>query len=558
MDKNLYSKTTVKVQKRSGFDKSHQNLFTATVGTLVPILVDELVPNSTVDLEAAISAQLPPLASDTFMRCKLKYASFFVPTRLLVYGYERWLTGSDKANYVEDVAADKRIQMPNIGFDFTPSGTEVITHLAPGSLADYLGAKFKNTTLANLKQDGQGNVVKLSALPFLAYHRIYDDWFRNSLVQKPVFTSPSLATAADYTTYKFKNSKFVAPTGATKNNVASTSEDCVLNDGVRITDLRQANFDIDLFTSAAPNAENGSPAKVTLNDISGTTGSFTIAALRSANSMQQFLERNNIAGNRMVDYVKAQYGANLSDAVAQRPILLGSGEFDVYSKGIYQTANSATADVSSNPFSQTSGAKFGSAFAEGKDKLAKFTTQEPGYLMVLAWLSPHVTYATGVSPYLMRYRKNDSQAEMANPILQNVGNEPIMTSAIQDSMATVGGDNILFGYGDRYCTWKDKFDECHGLLRDGESLQSFALQRSFSDPREITRVGTSFLQIPIGYLDQVFASTDAASGFDYWCDTYFNYKVSMPLARYSVPSLQDPAAEHGEDIVVNRGGTQLT
>lgn len=72
MDKNLYSKTTVKVQKRSGFDKSHQNLFTAKVGTLVPILVDELIPNSTVDLEAAISAQLPPLASDTFMRCKLK------------------------------------------------------------------------------------------------------------------------------------------------------------------------------------------------------------------------------------------------------------------------------------------------------------------------------------------------------------------------------------------------------------------------------------------------------------------------------------------------------
>ena len=69
MDKNLYEKTTVKVQKKSGFDKSHQNLFTGRVGTLVPILVDELIPNTSVDLEAAISAQLPPLASDTFMRC---------------------------------------------------------------------------------------------------------------------------------------------------------------------------------------------------------------------------------------------------------------------------------------------------------------------------------------------------------------------------------------------------------------------------------------------------------------------------------------------------------
>lgn len=89
MDKNLYSTAAVQVQKKSGFDKSHQNLFTGTTGTIVPIMVDELMPNSTVDLKAAITAQLPPLASDTFMRCKLKYASFFVPTRLLVAGYER-------------------------------------------------------------------------------------------------------------------------------------------------------------------------------------------------------------------------------------------------------------------------------------------------------------------------------------------------------------------------------------------------------------------------------------------------------------------------------------
>ena len=67
-----YDKVPVKVQKKSGFDKSFQNLFTSKVGTITPILVDELIPNSTVHLKAAITAALPPLASDTFMRCKLK------------------------------------------------------------------------------------------------------------------------------------------------------------------------------------------------------------------------------------------------------------------------------------------------------------------------------------------------------------------------------------------------------------------------------------------------------------------------------------------------------
>ena len=97
MDRNLYDKQTVMVQKKSGFDKSFQNLFTAKVGTIVPILTDELIPNTTVNLKAAISAQLPPLASDTFMRCKLKYAAFFVPTRLLMNRYEEWLTDAPTA-----------------------------------------------------------------------------------------------------------------------------------------------------------------------------------------------------------------------------------------------------------------------------------------------------------------------------------------------------------------------------------------------------------------------------------------------------------------------------
>ena len=553
MDKNLYEKTVVNVQKRSGFDKSHQNLFTANVGTIIPIMCDELIPNTTVDLKAAISAQLPPLASDTFMRCKLKYASFFVPTRLLVSGYERWLTGSDKADSTID--SDKRVQMPLLDVDFTNGNVAADKHLEPGSLADYLGAKFKRTTLTQFRTD-KNTKVTLSALPFLAYHRIYDDWFRNSLVQKPVFVDSTYATASDYSTYIFKNSKFVCPTTAS-HSVNSQSNDAILGDGVRITDLRQANFDIDMFSAAYPQAQQGAP--VQLNIVTGSTGDyFSIASLRSANSLQQFLERNAICGSRMVDFVRGQYGAKLSDGVAQRAILLGSGDFDVYSKGIYQTANSDVTSISTNPFAQTSAAKFGSAYADGKDNLCKFTCQEPGYLMVVAWLSPHVTYATGVSPYLHRYVKVDSQSDMANPILQNVGNEALMVSQIQDSYNASGKTNIAFGYSDRYCTWKDKVDECHGQLRDGETLQSFALQRSFTSPSVPTKINSAFLEIPTNYLDQVFAVDASTSNVSYWCDTYFDYKVSMPLARYSVPSLQDPAAEHGETVVVERGGKRLS
>lgn len=64
---------------------------------------------------------------------------------------------------------------------------------------------------------------------------------------------------------------------------------------------------------------------------------FTIAALRAANSMQEFEEFNQLAGSRFQDQLRVRYGASLSDGVAQRCLFLGSGSFDVYSKGVYQT-----------------------------------------------------------------------------------------------------------------------------------------------------------------------------------------------------------------------------
>lgn len=555
-----YDKVPVKVQKKSGFDKSFQNLFTSKVGTLTPILVDELIPNSTVHLKAAITAALPPLASDTFMRCKLKYAAFFVPSRLLMKGYEKWLT-----NNTGDDAHKVRIPQMLFPSDTLNASTADaretrLKYLGPGSLADYLGFKALNSELIASTQPGETGYQKnimLNALPFLAYHKIYNDWFRNSLVQKDIYDEETTATV-----YTPASSLNVVPTITNEYTIICdmSDPDEMFADGVSPWSLRQANFGYDIYTTASPQAQNGKAQAVTMSTIEGKDG-FTISALRAANSMQQFLERNNLAGNRLVDFVKAQYGANLSDSIAQRPILLGKGDFDVYSKGIYQTTvNSVdTSYDSNNPFT-TVGTRYGSAYADGSDTLVEnFTAAEPGYLMVLAWLSPKVTYSTGVDPILTRYDTN-STSDMANPILQNVGNEPIFTSQLSMYSLFPGihssGDKI-FGYMERYGNWKDKQDEVHGILRDTSSLSSFALQRSFR--RDVQpKITSDFLKIPTSYLDQVAAVSTDISTYGYWADTYFDYKVSMPLAEYSVPSLQDPAYEHGVDVTIDKNGKSLS
>ena len=545
---NIYDKVPVKVQKKSGFDKSFQNLFTGKVGTIIPILTDELIPNTSVNLRMAISTQLPPLASDTFMRVKQKYAAFFVPTRILMAGYERWLTGNDQ-NDSQDY-----IMIPQ--FEFNPQTDKAV--YGNGSLLDYLGFKSGVTSFTSVP------AVQVNALPMLAYHRIYNDWFRNSLVQADILDD----SFDNATAFNVGTVNRVIPNSSSKSAYVFTpgSVNSSFQDGVKLYSLRQANFGSDLFTSCSPQAQNGEAQSVSFITASESEySSFTISALRAANSMQQFLERNNIAGNRLVDYVKAQYGANLGDAVAQRPILLGSGSFDVYSKGIYQTAGSVVEPDNNNPF-RTTGSRYGAAYVDGNDLVVRgFTAQEPGYLMVVTWLAPKVTYGTGVDPVLTRYLKSKSQADMANPILQNVGNEPIFARQLDANAmfaSSASGRDTVFGYNERYATWKDKQDEVHGILRDGDTLESFALQRTFGSagttPGTPVEIGTSFLQIPVTYLDQVSAVDGDVSNYGYWCDTYFDYKVSMPLARYSIPSLQDPAYEHGEDVVVDKAGTQLT
>lgn len=564
-------KVALNVTNRSGFDKSHRNLFTGKVGTLYPILTEEVLPNSTIHLSEAISAKLPPLASDTFMNVQLKTEAFFVPFRLLYGGFEDWLMETPLRT---PSGLTYNLKCPVLNVDSATSG----------SLIDFLGWK-NNGTLGSIDEN-------INIFPFLAYHRIYDDWYRNSRIQSPLFTKAgnlpgSTSSGDNYIYMSVANLPFVSISdqtvtgGSSSNNVfdgtktiPGTSPFCsgFFADGSYITDLRQRNFGLDYFTSAQPSAQlrnarsvvfevNGTPVSVVDGDSrevetfeynSGLQGSFTISSLRAQNSLQQFCERNNFSF-RASDYYYINYGSRLRSGLAQRAIFLGQQNLDVYTKTIAQSQfSSETQSVGSrNPF-ESVGAQYGNAYIQGSDNLiGDFTADEPGILMVMASLVPKVTYNTGMRRYFKHFVKPGSQTDLANAILQNVGNQPIHKYELTGDPI----DTAVFGYTDRYAEWMDHPDEIHGLLKDGEMLESFALQRSFASSSP--ELNGSFLEIPTDYLDQVAAVSVGVSGFNYWAEVYFNFKVVQPLNEYSIPSLQDPAYEHGHKIVVNKNGGSL-
>lgn len=504
----IFTSTKVDLPKRSGFDMSFENLLTLKCGTLVPVLCEELIPNETVRLGHLSQVTLPPMATNFYGRVDLRLEAFFVPMRILWGGWQNFFTMPFNNPYSPSVVRPATTPAASI------SSTNTATYLVAGTLADYLGYKLDTSF--------EDSVVIRNILPFVAYHRIYDEWYRNKLVQKPLFVNTVTGASSPL------NSVSLLPW----SQATSVSSDA-LGDGLSVFALRQRNWAKDYFTTAAlfPQSSGdvlGSSVQMTVSD---NSAQLSIPALRNANVLQRWMDRNNIAGQEYADQIKAHYGVMPSDATINRPLFLGSDIVGVYNRSVYSTAQIPSTNAMRNPFAGNVGSMGASSqgFKDGY-LVNGFRTTEHGYLMVLASLVPHAYYSTGTRRQLLHSKRGD----FAVPLLQGLGEQPIYRSELNGT--TLDTQNI-FGYQQQYAEYKYHDDEVHGLLRDGQSLEAFSLQRSFSQLSPA--LSSSFLEIPETYLDQVQAVSTSASGYNAWLDIYFNFKKVSPLSEYVIPTLGD-------------------
>lgn len=528
--RDFFQKTPVKIPNKSGFDLSHENMLTLDCGTLVPVMTDLLIPGDKVSLGSAFEVQLPPMATDFYGRVRLKMEAFFVPCRLLYGGWQKFMTSPTGSTPLGSTTAS------SLPYVTVPASSASV--LNRGSLADYLG--YKGTINTNQRIN---NVLR-----FFAYHKIYDDWYRDSRIQKPVFAEALGSTDSQYTA---SNLPFLRVVSSPSLPYSS----CVLADGVSLFGLRQRNWARDYFTNATPLPQAGTGASLSFN-VTDSSGEFSIASLRAANALQQWLERNNVAGNRYADQIRAHFGVMPSDAVNQRAVYLGSSSSVIYNHSVYQTNNpdgaSGAAD-SRNPFFSV-GSKFASPVGSDKNSLVgSFEATEFGYFMVIASIVPDAIYSTGINRDFFRSQIGD----FAFPLLQGVGDQPIYKA----ELANVGvdgntmADMATFGYTQRFSEYKFMEDEVHGGLCDGQNLSAFALKRGFGSITSVN-LGSDFLQIPRNFLDDVAASdSDVLSNYGAWADIFFQYRKVSVLSAYTIPTLGDPQNTHTE--VIPNGGRRL-
>lgn len=537
----------VNVNNVSGHYMGHRNSLTAKCGTLVPILTEEVCPNTRCHLKTSFSVKLPPLASETFANIDYRIEAFFVPHRLLVRGFDRIIAGYNKISVGSNSGSFRwAIPVVNLAPTSAQQATSLNAFFAPGSLADYLG--FRSTKGFAF---ASGASYRISPLPFLAYHLIWDHWYRNKLVQLPVFQPNSNVTPSNSL---FSLNSVYTPSNYLITETSGESPAVKSYDNTSLFSLRQRNFDADYFTTATLSPQLGSANSVSITVDTQSVGTMSISSLRAANSLQQFAERNNLCGVDDVNYYKAMYGAHLDYGVAQHPVCLGSASVPVYVNGVFQNGENTLAG--NNPFMSVA-TQYGSATSASTEVIIKdFTAQEFGYIMVLGSLVPRVSYSSGIRRYLYHHIGSDNYigADFANPLLQNVGPQPIYREelASSDLLNSTG----VFGYQQRFAEWITHPDEVHGEFLDGRSLDSFVLQRSFEETQAAPiGINSSFLQIPTNYLDQIFAaSSELYGGFSYWVDMLHSWKISSPIADFVLPSLQDPAYEHGHSVTIQKNG----
>ena len=151
--------------RRAKFQRDFNLLTTMNEGDLVPIYLDEVLPADTfkINLNALVRMATPlyPVMDNAYM----DFYFFFVPARLLWKHFQNLMGQNDNTFWAETTEYT------------TPVTTAPEGGWNVGTLADYFGIP---TGVSGLK---------VNSLPFRAYTKVWNEWFRDENLQQPVTQS---------------------------------------------------------------------------------------------------------------------------------------------------------------------------------------------------------------------------------------------------------------------------------------------------------------------------------------------------------------------------------
>lgn len=489
---------------RSSFNRSHGLKTTFNAGDLIPVFIDEALPGDTLSLNptmfARLNTPLYPLMDNMFLDVHF----FSVPLRLVWDNFRKFMGEQADPGDSTDYTVPKLVSNT---FD-------------EGSLADYFGLPTKKAGMTP------------SALPFRAYNRIYNEWYRDQNLVDAAFTKTADSDdgAANYEIRKRgkrhdyftsslpwlqKGDAIDIPLGTS----APVKVDGASTDGIGIS---TTSGDRVLYENDGANEirydATTAPDTVLTADLTNATAA-TVNELRRAFQIQKLLERDARSGTRYAEIVKAHFGVDFLD-VTYRPEFLGGTSSPVNFESVPMTGNTAGSQATGDL------AAAGTVTCQGGGFTKSFT--EHCIVMGIASVRADLTYQQGID----RMWSRETRYDFYFPALAHIGEQAVLNKEIYYN--NDADDDGVFGYQERWAEYRYKPSKVTGLMRSNaaQSLDAWHLSQEFGSRPALNQ--TFIEEAPP--IDRVVAFTDEP---DFHMDCYFNYTCARPMPLFSVPGLID-------------------
>lgn len=514
----------VKVPKRNRFDLSHDFKASGKMGRLIPVLAVDCIPGDSFAIGINSAFRFLPLVADVMHKVKVKTSFFFVPNRILCPTWEKFI--------LADEAGEETIAVPTITW-------QPIDQFAAFTVGGYMG-------LPGLP--GGVNSIEVSAYPFAAYERIYQEYYR------PQQLEPSLLqdlTPGNTNTWasdiaeggpKFNNwalDYFTAaqpyPQWGAESVRIPVGGQAVIYDtdsagqgqfrdthGVLISEAGNVRVDDDGLTLVDrgfdPTTYGAYDPNGTLTTDPETAG--TINDLLRASALQRWLNRTARAGNRYVEQIKAFFGVPVQDSRLQRPEFIGTVRQTVAFSPVLSTAETDA------PLGQIAG----QGVSKSDSGKMYYNCKEHGWIIGLLTVMPTSAYQDGVPRKFLRFDRYDYPW----PDFANIGEQPVYNAEIYADIPVGTGTNQqlgTWGYQSRYAECKLENSRVAGLLR-GE-LDVWHLGRKFQDLPPLNRQFVQTIEDSATFA-RIFADLD---GEHFVFQMWFDLNVKRALPRFGIPAI---------------------
>lgn len=548
--KSLRNKTS-----RNGFDLSFKKNFTAKAGELLPVMVKEVLPGDSFKINLKSFTRTQPINTAAFARIREYYDFYFVPYDLLwnkantvltqmydnpqhsvsmnptdnfvLSGTMPSITASGLAKYLVNVNESGE-ELNYFGYNRALCSAKLMEYLGYGNFYRYAkGDQFEWDEHPLL------NNIKFNIFGFLAYQKIYADYYRDSQWER---VSPSTFNV-DYMD------------GATGDNSiesylnGDSSSDIITN--YNLFDLRYCNWQKDLFHGLVPHQQYGVSAVVQTSDaVAGSPSEFSILALRQAEFLQKWKEITQSGNKDYKDQIEKHWGVSAGDALSEMCTYLGGISSSLDINEVVNT--NITADNAADIAGKGTGVSNGYINFNAGGKY--------GVIMCIYHCLPMLDYTADL---LESAFTKVNAADYAIPEFDRIGMEAVPLAKMINPLKTDGGLNftpfssLILGYAPRYIDYKTSVDSSIGGFRD--TLKNWVISysnasicnqlSSLSGPAlpgpepSVTPMNYTFFKVNPNCLNPLFAVAvnSEISTDNFLCSSFFDIKVVRNLDTDGLP-----------------------